>query len=728
MKQTLLTLVTLLMACTFYSCTDSKKYNSIWEDPSQPIEKRVNDLVSKMTMEEKITQLVHESKAIKRLNIPEYDWWNECLHGVARNGRATVFPQTIGLAATFDEELIGKISTAISDEARAKFIISSKNNNRGRYTGLTFWTPNINIFRDPRWGRGQETYGEDPFLTSRMAGAFVDGLQGNDHKYLKAAACAKHYAVHSGPEADRHVFDATPTKKDMFNTYLPAFKYLVEEKKVAGVMCAYNRLYGAPCCGSTYLLKDILRNKWNFKGYIVSDCWAVNDFHDNHKVTKSHPESVALALRSGVNVICGDSYPALADALKQGLITKEEIDEAVKQLYTIRFRLGLFDPIEANPYNKISPDVINSNAHQQLAREAGAKSIVMLMNKNNILPLKKDIKKIYLIGPNATNGDVLIGNYYGQSGNLVSILSGITSHVSSGTSVEYKHGILLDRENVNPIDWTTNEAQTYDAIVAVMGISGLLEGEEGDAIASPTKGDRLDINLPINQINYLKKIRSKGNKPIILILTGGSPTIIPDIEKLVDVVLWVGYPGEQGGNAVADVLFGDVNPAGRLPITFPASLDQLPPFSDYSMKDRTYRYMKLSPQFPFGYGLSYSKFSYISIQLKKKNNSIIAEAEVKNISQTDGEEVAQLYIKNPALSNDDPNYSLKGFKRIKIKAGESKKVQFIVSQDMLAFADDEGTMNVSKGVYTFIIGGSSPCQRSLDLGMPQPVGAQIKIE
>jgi len=445
-----------------------------WNDNSFSIDERINKLMAEMTLKEKISQMLDVCPPIERLGIPEYNWWNESLHGVARNGRATVFPQAIGFGATFDPELIEKVATAISDEARAKYNEAIKINNRSRYAGLTFWSPNVNIFRDARWGRGQETYGEDPFLTSKIGVSFVKGLQGDNPDYIKAAACAKHYAVHSGPEEFRHEFDAVVNKKDLFETYLPAFKALVQEANVEGVMGAYNRTLGEPCCGSPYLLQDILRKDWGFKGYIVSDCGAIQDFHKYHKVTQTPEESAALALNSGTNINCGNVYHTLDSALKQGLITVEMLDKRLKENLKTRFKLGLFDPIGTSPYDNIKADVIDSKEHRQIAREVAQKSIVLLKNENNVLPLKKDTRTMYVVGPNASNEEVLLGNYYGLTSNTQTILDGIVGKVSPGTSINYKSGILPYRNNVNPIDWSTGEAGKADVCIAVMGKSNRL--------------------------------------------------------------------------------------------------------------------------------------------------------------------------------------------------------------------------------------------------------------
>ena len=711
------------------SITESKKIEIQkpkfpWNNTSLPIDERVNTLIKEMTLDEKISQMLDISAPIERLGIPEYNWWNEALHGVARNGRATVFPQAIGLGATFDPDLILKVAAAISDEARAKYNAAIKINNRSRYAGLTFWSPNVNIFRDPRWGRGQETYGEDPFLTSKIGVSFVKGLQGEDPNHLKTAACAKHYAVHSGPEEFRHSFNAVVNKKDLFETYLPAFKSLVIDGNVEGVMGAYNRTLGEPCCGSPYLLQNILKDDWGFDGYIVSDCGAISDFHKFHKVTKTPEESAALALKSGTSLNCGNVYKVLKNALNQKLITEDLLNKRLKENLLTRFKLGLFDPVGSNPYDTITADVVDSKEHRKIALEAAQKSIVLLKNKNNILPLKKDIKTLYVVGPNAANEEVLLGNYYGLTSNTQTILDGIVGKVSAGTSINYKSGVLPFRKNVNPIDWSTGEAGQSDVCIAVMGISALLEGEEGEAIASAEKGDRTDIKLPQNQIDYIKKIRNRTKKPIVLVLTGGSPIAIPELHDLVDAVLFVWYPGEEGGNAVADVLFGDVAPSGKLPITFPKSIDQIPPYDDYNMAGRTYKYMKEEPLYPFGFGLTYTTFVYNNLKL---DSSYKASVTITNTGKKDSEEVVQLYISSPLAGKKDPIYDLKAFKRVFVKAGETKNITFDLSKESFHQFNDEGEEVIRKGTYKVYINGGLPSQRSEDLGSSKAIHTTINF-
>jgi beta-glucosidase len=719
----------LLMLCVFGSvCLRAQTPD--YRNPSLPVDQRVRGLISTMTLDEKIGQLNFESPAIPRLGIPAYNWWGESLHGVARNGRATVFPQAIGLAATFDEDLVFRVATAISDEARAKFTAAQRIGSTERYTGLTFWAPNVNIFRDPRWGRGQETYGEDPFLTSRIGVAYVKGMQGEHPNYLKTAACAKHYAVHSGPEGDRHEFDATPSRKDLYETYLPAFKALVTEARVEIVMCAYNRLYGVPCCGSPLLLQDILRKQWGFKGHVVSDCWALVDFHQSHKVTRSPEESAALAFKTGVNVNCGSTSPYLKRAVEKGQISEAQIDEALVTLLATRFRLGLFDPPELNPYNQIRADVINSQKHRDLARETAEKSIVLLKN-NGVLPLRKEIRRLMVLGPNAANGDVLLGNYFGITANLKTILEGIAEVIDPGTNVEYKHAFLLDRENVNPIDWSTGDAHSADAIIVAMGLSGLLEGEEGESLASPTKSDRFQINLPENQVNYLKKLRSQGKKPIILVLTGGSPVAIGEIQELADAILYAWYPGEEGGSAIGRLIFGEVAPSGRLPLTFPASVGQLPAYDDYRMQGRTYKYMVEEPLYPFGFGLSYTKFQYSDIQLSARQvpggEGVEVTATVSNVGQQPAEEVVQCYLSVLGATVDVPAYDLKGFQRVRLAPGESRKVVFRLSPEALQIVNEQGEHVLERGDFRVTVGGAVPLKRSLALGAPKPVSAVFTV-
>ena len=720
------TFVALIISLFIVNCNMEKKkdYSDVlpFLNPTLEIDDRLDDLISRLTLEEKVSLMMYNSPAVERLDIPQYNWWNECLHGVARAGRATVFPQAIGMGATFDEDLIYRVSTAISDEARAMFHAAVARDNRLRYTGLTFWTPNINIFRDPRWGRGMETYGEDPFLMSRIGVSFVKGLQGDHPRYLKAAACGKHYVVHSGPEGLRHEFNAISNKKDMHETYFPAFKALVQEANVEAIMCAYNRTNDEACCGSDFLLNEVLRNQWGFKGHVVSDCWGIIDFHEGHNITATPQESAALALKSGVNLNCGSIYfPYLIEAVNQGLASEHEVDESLKTLLRTRFKLGLFDPDDDNPYASIPTSVINSSEHRSLARETVQKSIVMLKN-DNVLPLSKSTPYIFVMGPNANNTEVLMGNYYGVSGQMSTILEGLASKIEPGCLMQYKHGFLLDRENINPIDWTTPDAKQADVSIMVMGLSPILEGEEGEAIASPHKGDRLDYNLPQNQIDFLRLMREGNEKPIVAIITGGSPMNLKEVHELADAVLLVWYPGEEGGNAVADIVFGDTNPSGRLPITFPKSIDQLPPFDDYSMPGRTYRYMTKEPMYPFGFGLSYTSFSYENITINnaslKPGDTAEVLVTVQNNGSYAGEEVVQLYLTLPDKGYQNPIHSLKGFTRVFLEPGESREVSFSLTPELMESITMEGDYVIEQGEYLILAGGSSPGNRSQELGMP----------
>lgn len=685
----------------------SKKYL----DTKLSVEERVGDLVSQMTLREKISQMLHGAPPIPRLGIPAYNWWNECLHGVARAGRATVFPQAIGMAASFDTDLMLKVATAISDEARAKHHQALKIGNHGIYFGLTFWSPNINIFRDPRWGRGQETYGEDPYLTAKIGTAFVKGLQGNDKKYLKLVATAKHYAVHSGPEKDRHVFNAVVSGRDLRETYLPAFKALIQDGKAYSVMGAYNRTNGEPCCGSHLLLQKILREEWGFQGYVVSDCWAIKDFHEFHKVTKSPEETVALALKNGCDIECGNLYGTLLDAYKQGLVTEADIDRAVKRLFTARFKLGMFDPEEEVPYSKIKPSVVNCEKHRRLARKMACESMVLLKN-NGILPLKKDMKNVAVVGPNAMNQAVLLGNYNGFAPQMTTIFEGIVSKVSLGTQVAYSKGCELTGGNPTGIKPESGIDmilfKDVDVIIAVLGYTADLEGEEGQ---NEFGGDRGFYGLPGHQ-QHLLEVLHKTGRPVVLVAAAGSPIDLNWADKNVDAVVMAWYPGEEGGNAVADVLFGDCNPSGRLPITFVKSYDQIPEFTDYRMTGRTYRFMKEKPLYQFGYGLSYTKFSYGNLKLSKRkigvSESVAVTAEVKNVGKLAGDEVVQLYVSDIKASVPVPIRHLEGFKRIHLKPGCKAKVSFTIKPSQLAAYKDDGTPFVEPGSFRISVGGGQP--------------------
>jgi len=691
-------------------------------------EARIKELVSKMTLEEKVSQLSHRSAAIERLGIPEYNWWNECLHGVARSGIATVFPQAIALAATFDDRLVEEIADAISTEARAKHNEAVKQGNRGQYWGLTFWTPNINIFRDPRWGRGQETYGEDPFLTSRIGLAFVRGLQGKDPERLKTAACAKHYAVHSGPEKDRHTFNAVVSKKDLFETYLPAFKALVDAG-VESVMGAYNRTLGEPCCASNFLLKEILRGRWGFKGHVVSDCWAIQDFHRYHKITNTPEESAALALNAGCDLNCGCTYPMLTVAHRKGMVSEEAIDTALARLLRTRFKLGMFDPPGRGKYGKLGRKVINCEKHKRLALKAAQRSIVLLKNDNSLLPLDSSPKVITVAGPAAANAHALFGNYYGVSSRFVTILEGLAEKVkdSFGINLNYRQGCLMYGD-INKSNIVYGEANVSDVVIAVMGLDGAIEGEEGDAIASDSNGDRAAIELPPWQLKFLRALR-EADKKVILVLTGGSPIAFP--EELADAVIFAWYPGELGGKAVADIIFGDTVPSGKLPVTFPASTEQLPPYEDYSMKGRTYRYMTEKPQYPFGFGLSYTSFRFDSVKLSNAPDgaayAVKASVTLCNTGKRDADNVVQIYVSKDSRAENDPFASLRGFRRVHIKAGKSVTVDFELPRSAFETVNEKGEAECLPGSYTITAADAAPVTAATEKGAPPFVSAKISI-
>ena len=708
----------------------AQEFEHKFQNPNLTIEERVNDLISKMTLEEKASQLMFEAPAIERLGIPHYSWWNECLHGVARNGKATVFPQAIGLGATFDADLMHRIGMAISDEARAKYNANVRTGYMDRYAGLTFWSPNVNLFRDPRWGRGQETYGEDPHLISKIGSSFVKGLQGNG-PIMKVAAMAKHYAVHSGPEKLRHEFDAVVSDYDLWNTYLPAFEALVVDADVEGVMGAYNRTNGDPCCAHPYLMQDVLRKKWGFDGYFVSDCWALVDLYSGHNTSASKEAAAADALNLGCNLNCGNTYPALLDAISEGLTSESAIDANLRELLPTRFRLGLFDPLGSNEFDKISEDVVRSESHLDLSYEAASKSLVLLKNKDNTLPLDPNMRNLFVTGPTATDAQALLANYYGVSDDLKTMLEGIASNVSNHTAIRYVQGNLMDRPNVNPMDWFSEEAEVADVTVACMGISQLLEGEEGEAIASPTAGDREYITLPPHQIEYLKLLRSKA-KTLIVVITGGSAISIPEVHELADAIVYAWYPGEQGGQAVGDLLFGKINPSGRLPVSFVKSIDDLPPFEDYDMSNRTYRYFDGVMLYPFGFGLSYSDISYTNIKSNstelKRGQKVQLEVEVTNNGQMDAEEVVQVYLAKEGRTTEDPRIALKDFKRIKVTSGETKKVSFDLDAKAFSEYDKNGDLKLEKGIYKVSIGGASPLSRNLELGGSQWQEVEIEVK
>ena len=678
-----------------------------------PLETRVQDLLKRMTLEEKALQMDNRTPAIERLRIPAYDWWNEALHGVARAGLATSFPQPIGLAATFNTESIFTMGTMVSDEARAKHHQFIREGNRKEYTGLTFYSPNVNIFRDPRWGRGHETFGEDPYLTGKLGVAFVKSMQGDDSRYFKTITTAKHFAVHSGPEPDRHVFDAKPTRKDLWETYLPAFKMLTQEGNVYSFMCAYNRLYGKPCCSDAFLLNDILRNKWGFKGFVATDCGAVYDFYMFHKTAKDSIEAVAQAIKAGADNQCYGYANAVVPAIKQGLLKESELDTAVARLLRAKFKLGVFDPDNENPYANIPYSVVNNEAHQQQALQMARESIVLLKNTNHILPLSKTIKNLAVIGPNANDAEILLGNYNGEPKHIVTPLEGIQKAFAT-TNVMYAKGCnVIDTPNYNPqkeFDEALAIAGKAEVIIFVGGISPRLEGEDLKVkVPGFLGGDKTDLNLPEVQTKLLKELKKLG-KPIILVLLNGSALAINWEQENLDAIIETWYGGEKGGSALADVLTGAYNPAGRLPVTFYTSITDIPAFDDYSMAGKTYRYITKPVLYPFGFGLSYTSFAYSNLKLSAtqltKKAPLKINLTVKNTGNYNGDEVVQLYIKHSGTGM--PLKELKGFKRIYLKKGEQQNISFsLKATDIQHYDAKIDELAAISGKVQLMIGPSS---------------------
>ncbi|GAB6013335.1 glycoside hydrolase family 3 C-terminal domain-containing protein [Viscerimonas tarda] len=701
----------LICLCSTMRAQTSYPFN----DSNLPVDKRVSDLVSRLTLEEKVLQMLNAAPAIDRLGIPSYNWWNECLHGIGRTKyKVTVFPQAIAMASAWDTPLFGQIAEAISDEGRAIYHDASSKGNFSIYHGLTYWTPNINIFRDPRWGRGQETYGEDPFLTASLGKVFVKGLQGNDSKYLKAAACAKHYAVHSGPENTRHSFNTFVSDYDLWDTYLPAFQDLVVDANVAGVMCAYNAYNGQPCCGSDQFMQEILRDKWKFTGYVTSDCGAIDDFFNHHKTHTNAAYASADAVFHGTDIDCGqNAYKALVDAVKSGLITEGQIDVSLKRLFTIRFRLGMFDPADKAPFSKIGLDVLEAPAHQALASKISRESIVLLKNENNILPLSKKLKKLAVIGPNADDATTVLGNYNGFPTTISTPLKAIQSKLKA-TTITYEKGVdfvIPSEKSDEEIAALAKRLKGYDVVIYVGGISPKIEGEE-----MPVKmegfagGDRTSILLPKVQTKLMQAIQAE-NIPLVFVMMTGSAIATPWESANVPAILNAWYGGQDAGNAIADVLFGDYNPSGKLPVTFYAKDSDLPPFNSYEMKNRTYRYFGGETLYPFGYGLSYTQFAYEVVNVKPQiaaNETLTVEVKVTNTGKKDGGEVAQLYVSHPDVDGPKALYALKGFERISLKAGQSQVVSFKLTPKELASVDANGISKVNKGKLKLYIGGTSP--------------------
>lgn len=679
---------------------------------------QAKELVGKMTIEEKISQLKYDAPSIPKLNIPAYNWWNEGLHGVARAGTATIYPQAIALAAMFDRELVRKIADQIAEECRAKYNACSEEEDRDIYKGLTLWCPNINIFRDPRWGRGQETFGEDPYLTQELGVAFVRGLQGNG-KYLKTAACAKHFAVHSGPERLRHEFDAHVTRKDMAETYLPAFEAVVKDADVAGIMGAYNRVNGVPCCGNRELIQGLLRKKWGFSGYFVSDCWAIRDFHTHHGVTDTPEQSAAMALGAGCDLNCGCTYLRIFQAYKKGMVKEEQITRAAEHLMTIRIMLGEFD--EENEYNKIPYDAVECREHLDTAEEAAGKGCVLLKN-TGILPLnKKNIRRIGVIGPNADSKASLIGNYYGTSSEYITLLQGIKREVGDEVKVLYSAGCHISRDRIEPLAWRQDrisEARTVaknsDIIILHLGLDESLEGEEGDDSNSYASGDKADLNLPQVQEELLREVVKTG-KPVVLCVSSGSALNLNYAETHCEAILQVWYPGARGGKSISDILFGRYSPSGKLPVTFYKSADQLPPFEDYSMKGRTYRYITEEPLYPFGYGLTYGKILVDDIDAVREGEGIRVSVGLKNTGKISTHEVVQIYLKNLDSEYAEENYHLCGFERVHIMAGQSGQVSVFIEKEAFYVTDDQGKRFIDGNRYRLYAGLHQPDKRSCEL-------------
>ncbi|MBD5459558.1 MAG: glycoside hydrolase family 3 protein [Lachnospiraceae bacterium] len=681
---------------------------------------RARALVAQMTLEEKVEQTVHNAPAVERLGIKAYNWWNEALHGVARAGVATVFPQSIGLAATFDEELVGQVADAISTEGRAKFNMQQAEGDTGLYKGLTFWSPNINIFRDPRWGRGHETFGEDPYLTSRMGVAFVKGLQGHNEKYLKAAACVKHAAVHSGPEGIRHSFNAVVGKQDLYETYLPAFKACIQEGHVEAVMGAYNMINGVPCCANKELLEEIFRGKWGFEGHVVSDCGAIVDFHMGHHITDTPVESAAMAMNGGCDLNCGNMYLFLKQAVDEGRVDEKRLDEALVNLFTARMKLGVLDQKEENPYDSIPYSVVDSRPMQQLNRETAAKSVVLLKNEGNLLPLdKSSIRTIGVIGPNANSRKALVGNYEGTASRYWTISEGIQEYLGDDVRVMFSEGCHLYRDSVEGLGSGNDRMSEVkgvcacsDVIVVCLGLDASLEGEQGDANNEYGSGDKPNLNLPGHQQEVLEEVCRSG-KPVVLVLLSGSALAVNWADEHVPAILQGWYPGAQGGRAIAEILFGERCPEGKLPVTFYRSVEELPDFTDYNMKGRTYRYMKGEALYPFGYGLSYTSFSIgqISADAKKVGpEGVTIRALVKNTGDMPGGETVQVYVK--ICGEDTPNAQLKGLCKVHLAPGEEQEVQIHLSAAAFGLYDEEGALRVRAGQAFVYVGGQAPDTRS----------------
>ncbi len=698
--------------------SENRHTTPVYKDPSAPVEARVDDLISRMTLDEKVGQMMNAAPGIPRLGIPQYDWWNECLHGVGRAGIATVFPQAIGMAATWDRALMHRVATVISDEARAKHHEALRNGVHDIYTGLTFWSPNINQFRDPRWGRGQETYGEDPYLTSRMGVEFVKGLQGEDQKYLKLVATPKHYAVHSGPESERHRFDARVSERDLCETYLPAFKATITEAKAVSIMGAYNRTNGEPCNASPTLLQKILRDEWGFDGYVVSDCGAIADVYKDHHVVDTPEEAAAISVKAGCDLECGATYRALAKAVRKGLINEATLDQSLRRLFRARIQLGMFDPPEAVPFASIPIDVNDCDAHKQVALRAARESIVLLKNALDgsgaaFLPLDKSkFKAVAVIGPNADDHNVLLGNYNGTPSKSYTPLDGIRLALP-GAQVTYARGCGIASKSTAGFDEAVQAAAKADLAIVCLGLSQQMEGEEGQEegveAGVHSFGDRTSIDLPGVQEELLKAIHATGT-PVVLVLLNGSAVAVNWADAHVPAILEAWYPGQAGGIALAEVLFGDYNPAGRLPVTFYKSVDQLPPFEDYAMTNRTYRYFGGEPLYAFGYGLSYTTFAYSNLKLStdklQAGSELTVSVDVTNTGARAGDEVAQVYLTDLEGSTPRPLRFLAGFERTSLQPGEKKTLSFTITPEQMSMVNAQGLWGVEAGAFSVAVGGN----------------------
>ncbi len=694
---------------------------------------RAEELVAQMTLEEKVSQTLHGAAAIERLGIPKYNWWNEALHGIARTGTATLFPQAIGLAASFDEELVAEMADIIATEGRAKYNMHVKYGDRDIYKGLTYWAPNVNIFRDPRWGRGHETYGEDPYLTSRLGVRFIQALQGDDPVYMKAAACAKHFAVHSGPEGERHYFNAVASKQDMYETYLPAFKACVQEGKVEAVMGAYNRTNGEPCCGSKTLLQDILREEWGFEGHVVSDCWAVRDFHENHHVTNAPVESVTMAMNHGCDLNCGCTYPHLVQAVREGRVDEKRINEAVINLFTTRMKLGMFEEPGTVPFDSIPYTENDTPEHNRINEKISEKTLVLLKNEGGLLPLNKNnMKTIGVIGPNANSRAALVGNYEGTASRYVTVLEGIQDYVGDDVRVMYSEGCALFKDRVCVLSEPNDRlaevkgvCEASDVVIVCLGLDATLEGEEGDTGNEFASGDKPDLNYPGLQNEILKAAYESG-KPVVLVSLTGSAMDLSWADEHIPAIVQAWYPGSRGGEAVARLLFGECSPEGKLPVTFYRSVEELPEFTDYSMKGRTYRYMEQEALYPFGYGLSYTEFSLSEPEITvyegdkvsetgiiRKGTGMTVRTVIRNIGKMAGGETVQVYVKS--CCDGTPNPQLKALKKVFLNPGEEQEVVLTLKPEAFELFDIDGAAQILSGEYCVYTGTSQPDKRSKTL-------------